>query len=149
MPDLGWVGFDAANGLYTTDAHARVAIGLDYLGAAPVRGTRYGGGAETLTVAVRVEQAGRRASGRASSRESRYRSLHQLSFRGSRSENPKCIATCTLPLDGSRVGVERAGMTAISPSLIQPHVLEAQIVVLAVVVRPEILHMGLPAIAGR
>ena len=59
VPDLGWVGFDAANGLCTTDAHARVAIGLDYLGAAPVRGTRYGGGTETLTVAVKVEQAGR------------------------------------------------------------------------------------------
>jgi len=27
-----------------------VAIGLDYLGAAPVRGTRYGGGTETLSV---------------------------------------------------------------------------------------------------
>jgi transglutaminase-like putative cysteine protease len=59
VQDLGWVGFDAANGICTTDAHARVAIGLDYLGAAPVRGTRYGGGAETLTVAVKVEQAGR------------------------------------------------------------------------------------------
>ena len=59
VPDLGWVGFDPANGVSTTDAHARVAIGLDYLGAAPVRGTRYGGGAETLNVAVKVEQAGR------------------------------------------------------------------------------------------
>src|ERR1700743_170255 len=59
VPDLGWVGFDPANGICTTDAHARVAIGLDYLGAAPVRGTRYGGGAETLSVAVRVDQAGR------------------------------------------------------------------------------------------
>ena len=59
VPDLGWVGFDAANGICTTDAHARVAIGLDYLGAAPVRGTRYGGGAETLTVAVKVDLAGR------------------------------------------------------------------------------------------
>ena len=57
VPDLGWVGFDAANCICTTDAHARVAIGLDYLGAAPVRGTRYGGGTETLTVAVKVEQA--------------------------------------------------------------------------------------------
>ena len=57
---LGWVGFDAANGICTTDAHARVAIGLDYLGAAPVRGTRYGGGNETLTVAVKVDQAGGR-----------------------------------------------------------------------------------------
>jgi transglutaminase-like putative cysteine protease len=59
VPGLGWIGFDAANGICTTDAHARVAVGLDYLGAAPVRGTRYGGGTETLTVAVKVEQAGR------------------------------------------------------------------------------------------
>jgi len=58
-PDLGWVGFDPANCICTTDAHARVAVGLDYLGAAPVRGTRYGGGTETLTVGVKVEQAGR------------------------------------------------------------------------------------------
>src|ERR1700682_5957278 len=59
VPDLGWVGFDPANGICTTDAHARVAIGLDYLGAAPVRGTRYGGGTETLSVKVKVDQAGR------------------------------------------------------------------------------------------
>jgi transglutaminase-like putative cysteine protease len=56
---LGWVGFDPANSICATDAHVRVAIGLDYLGAAPVRGTRYGGGSETLTVAVKVDQAGR------------------------------------------------------------------------------------------
>lgn len=61
VPDLGWVGFDPANGICITDAHARVAIGLDYLGAAPVRGTRYGGGIETLSVAVRVDQAGRQS----------------------------------------------------------------------------------------
>jgi transglutaminase-like putative cysteine protease len=59
VPDLGWVGFDPANGICTTDAHVRVAVGLDYLGAAPVRGTRYGGGAETLAVTVKVEPAGR------------------------------------------------------------------------------------------
>jgi transglutaminase-like putative cysteine protease len=59
VSELGWVGFDPANCICSTDAHVRVAIGLDYLGAAPVRGTRYGGGTETLTVAVRVEQAGR------------------------------------------------------------------------------------------
>jgi len=59
VPDLGWVGFDPANCICTTEAHARVAIGLDYLGAAPVRGTRYGGGNETLTVSVKVDQAGR------------------------------------------------------------------------------------------
>jgi len=59
VPGLGWVGFDPANCVCTTEAHARVAIGLDYLGAAPVRGTRYGGGTETLTVSVKVDQAGR------------------------------------------------------------------------------------------
>ena len=59
VTDLGWVAFDPANAICATDAHARVAIGLDYLGAAPVRGTRYGGGTETLTVGVKVDQAGR------------------------------------------------------------------------------------------
>jgi hypothetical protein len=39
-------------------------------------------------------------------------------------------------------------MTAFRPSLIQPHILEPQIVVLAVVVRMKILHVGLPTIAG-
>jgi hypothetical protein len=55
VPDLGWVGFDPANGISTGEAHVRVAIGLDYLGAAPIRGSRTGGGSETLTVKLRVE----------------------------------------------------------------------------------------------
>lgn len=58
---LGWVGFDPTNGIGTTEAHVRVAAGLDYLGAAPVRGTRYGGSGETLAVAVSVEQARQQA----------------------------------------------------------------------------------------
>ena len=57
VPDLGWVAFDAANGICTTDAHVRVAVGLDYLGVTPIRGTRYGGGPETMAVRVRVDQA--------------------------------------------------------------------------------------------
>lgn len=57
IEDLGWVGFDPTNGISPTDQHVRVAVGLDYLGAAPVRGTRFGGGGETLKVAVQVEQA--------------------------------------------------------------------------------------------
>ncbi len=61
IENLGWVGFDATNGISTTDAHVRVAMGLDYLGAAPVRGTRFGGAGETLTVAVHVDQAGRQS----------------------------------------------------------------------------------------
>jgi transglutaminase-like putative cysteine protease len=59
VSDFGWVAFDPANGICATDAHVRVAVGLDYLGAAPVRGTRYGGGAEQLSVTVVVDQAQR------------------------------------------------------------------------------------------
>jgi transglutaminase-like putative cysteine protease len=54
---LGWVGFDPANRISTTDAYVRVAAGLDYLGAAPIRGTRLGGQGETMTVAIQVAQA--------------------------------------------------------------------------------------------
>ena len=61
VENLGWVGFDPTNGISTTDAHVRVAMGLDYLGASPVRGTRYGGSGETLQVAVQVEQARQQA----------------------------------------------------------------------------------------
>jgi transglutaminase-like putative cysteine protease len=57
VPELGWVAFDPANGFCATDAHVRVAVGLDYLGAAPFRGTRYGGVGEVLSVKVRVDQA--------------------------------------------------------------------------------------------
>ncbi len=56
IPELGWVAFDAANGICATDAHVRVAIGLDYLGAAPLRGTRYGGEGEELIVKVSVTE---------------------------------------------------------------------------------------------
>jgi transglutaminase-like putative cysteine protease len=54
IDDIGWVGFDPANGISPTDAYLRVAMGLDYLGAAPVRGARHGGGGETLAVRVQV-----------------------------------------------------------------------------------------------
>jgi transglutaminase-like putative cysteine protease len=59
VPDLGWVAFDVVNGVCATEAHARVAVGLDYLGAAPVRGMRYGGGGETLAVDIHIDQAWR------------------------------------------------------------------------------------------
>ncbi len=51
---LGWVGFDPANGMCPTDGYVRVASALDYLGAAPVRGSRYGGGAEQMEVFLSV-----------------------------------------------------------------------------------------------
>ncbi|HWV51875.1 transglutaminase family protein [Pseudorhodoplanes sp.] len=53
---LGWVGFDATNGMCPTDSYLRVASGLDYLNAAPVRGSRIGGEGEGLDVRVRVQQ---------------------------------------------------------------------------------------------
>jgi transglutaminase-like putative cysteine protease len=56
VPDLGWIAFDPTHGVCPTDAHVRIAVGLDYLGAAPVRGTRYGGNGERLTVRVSVEE---------------------------------------------------------------------------------------------
>ena len=55
---LGWVGFDPANGVCPTDAYVRVAVGLDYLGAAPVRGSRYGGAGEHMDVKLRVTPSG-------------------------------------------------------------------------------------------
>jgi transglutaminase-like putative cysteine protease len=59
VPDLGWVGFDPANGFCPTDAHVRVAVGLDCLGAAPVRGSKSGGaGDEAVDVSIRVSQDG-------------------------------------------------------------------------------------------
>jgi transglutaminase-like putative cysteine protease len=53
---LGWVGFDATNGMCPTDAYLRVAVGLDYLSAAPVRGSRIGGDGEGLDVRIRIQQ---------------------------------------------------------------------------------------------
>jgi transglutaminase-like putative cysteine protease len=56
VPDLGWVGFDAANGQCPTEHYVRVASGLDAASVAPVRGTRRGGsGPEHMRVEVRVE----------------------------------------------------------------------------------------------
>lgn len=52
VPGLGWVAFDPTNGICATEAYVRVAVGADYADAAPVRGSRRGGGAESLVVAV-------------------------------------------------------------------------------------------------
>lgn len=54
---LGWVGFDAANRLCPTDHYVRLATGLDADSAAPIKGTRLGGGTnELLDVIVEVQQ---------------------------------------------------------------------------------------------
>lgn len=56
VENLGWVGFDAANGVCPTERYVRIATGLDSLGAAPIRGTSYGGGPGTLSVRLSVRQ---------------------------------------------------------------------------------------------
>jgi transglutaminase-like putative cysteine protease len=58
VPELGWVGFDAANRLCPTENYIRVAIGLDYAAAAPVRGLRRGPAEENLSVKVQVRRQG-------------------------------------------------------------------------------------------
>ena len=56
LPEVGWRGFDPTNGLVTSTAHVRVAVGRNYVDATPTSGTIYvGGGAETLSVGVEVE----------------------------------------------------------------------------------------------
>lgn len=54
---VGWVGFDAANGLCPTDSYVRIASGLDARDAAPIRGAVAGASTEEIDVAVTVQQA--------------------------------------------------------------------------------------------
>lgn len=54
--DLGWVGFDPANNVCPTEAYIRVAVGLDYFDASPVRGVRRAGPVnEEMVVTVQVD----------------------------------------------------------------------------------------------
>ncbi len=57
LPNLGWVGFDPANGKCPTDHYVRVAGGIDAHGITPIRGSRKGGSAEEMRVEVNVEIA--------------------------------------------------------------------------------------------
>ncbi len=54
--DGNWYTFDVSNQHFTPQAHVYVAIGRDYLDAAPVRGVRLGGGYEDLYSQVMVHQ---------------------------------------------------------------------------------------------
>ncbi len=60
VPGLGWIGFDVANGVCPSETHVRVATGFDYLSAAPVRGSRIGGGTEHLSVKLAVADLAQR-----------------------------------------------------------------------------------------
>jgi transglutaminase-like putative cysteine protease len=57
IPELGWVGFDPANGICPTDHYVRVAAGIDAASVTPIRGSRRGGAHETMRVEVSVEIA--------------------------------------------------------------------------------------------
>lgn len=50
----GWLGLDVTHRRPVDSRYCRLAVGRDYLDAAPVRGVRRGGGAETLEVRVHV-----------------------------------------------------------------------------------------------
>jgi transglutaminase-like putative cysteine protease len=54
LDDRGWTGFDITNGRRADQHHIRIAVGLDYLDASPVRGMRRGGGRESMHVRVFV-----------------------------------------------------------------------------------------------
>ncbi len=50
----GWLSVDLTHNALAGERHCRLAIGRDYLDAAPVRGVRQGGGGERMQVAVAV-----------------------------------------------------------------------------------------------
>lgn len=54
VPDLGWVGFDAANKCCPDERYIRLGSGMDALDAAPIRGISLGGGEELLDISVNV-----------------------------------------------------------------------------------------------
>ncbi|MEM6727080.1 MAG: transglutaminase family protein [Pseudomonadota bacterium] len=56
IPDLGWVGFDPSNGISPDTRYVRVATGLDYRDAAPIRGLRSGTARELLSVDIEVAE---------------------------------------------------------------------------------------------
>ncbi|WP_447592677.1 transglutaminase family protein [Aquipseudomonas campi] len=52
--DDAWYSFDVTNRLARPERHLKLAVGLDYLDACPVRGMRRGGGGEQMHARVRV-----------------------------------------------------------------------------------------------
>jgi len=60
-PASGWHSLDVTHCEAAGTRHCRLAVGRDYLDAAPVRGVRRGGGFETMSVNVRVTSEDRQA----------------------------------------------------------------------------------------
>jgi len=53
-PEQGWSSLDVTHAEQAGARHCRLAVGRDYLDAAPVRGVRRGGGRESMAVTVTV-----------------------------------------------------------------------------------------------
>lgn len=60
---LGWVAFDPARGVCAGPDYVRIAIGLDSQACAAVRGARYGGGEEVLSVRLTLSEGERGSRG--------------------------------------------------------------------------------------
>ena len=54
LPDFGWLDLDPTNDAIPSEGHVTVAWGRDYGDVTPVKGISLGGGAQTVSVAVRV-----------------------------------------------------------------------------------------------
>jgi transglutaminase-like putative cysteine protease len=56
VPNVGWIGFDVANGISPDDRYVHVACGLDATEAAPITGITVGSRGESLSVTLQVQQ---------------------------------------------------------------------------------------------
>lgn len=50
-----WVSFDISNARAAGSGHVKLAVGLDYLDACPIRGVRLGGGEESMAASAEVQ----------------------------------------------------------------------------------------------
>jgi transglutaminase-like putative cysteine protease len=50
-----WVSFDISNASAAGSGHVKLAVGLDYLDACPIRGVRLGGGDESMNASAEVQ----------------------------------------------------------------------------------------------
>ncbi len=57
VQDLGWVAFDPSLGQCPHDGHVRVAVGLDELGAMPLRTASRSGASQSTSVNVNIRQS--------------------------------------------------------------------------------------------
>lgn len=58
----GWVSVDVSHYCFASGIYCRVAVGRDYEAAAPVRGSRIGGGEEKMQVSVFIEEGSPRGT---------------------------------------------------------------------------------------